>query len=264
VSRTRAIALVLVAACVVAVCVRLGIWQLDRLAERRAMNARTAASFDAEPTDITAILDRPAPQFRRVTIRGSYDFDSEIVLVNRSRDGAPGVNLLTPLRVPGHDTAVLVNRGWVYSPDGASVDRVRWREAADMAGTAYVLQPTFAPSATTGRGPLDSTRRLLRVDTVRIAASIPYPVASYQLVLLAGGTPGESLGTYATGAASEGSTPVRLPPPALDEGPHKSYAIQWFSFATIVIVGTGALLWNERTRARIKRNGRFSARPGPP
>jgi surfeit locus 1 family protein len=36
--------------------------------------------------------------------------------------------------------------------------------------------------------------------------------------------------------------PRRWPPPALDDGPHLSYAVQWFSFALIIVVGTGALL----------------------
>jgi cytochrome oxidase assembly protein ShyY1 len=31
--------------------------------------------------------------------------------------------------------------------------------------------------------------------------------------------------------------PVRQAAPALDPGPHLGYAIQWFSFATIAIVG---------------------------
>jgi cytochrome oxidase assembly protein ShyY1 len=37
--------------------------------------------------------------------------------------------------------------------------------------------------------------------------------------------------------ASHGRIPPRVPPPPLDEGPHKSYAIQWFSFAIIAVVG---------------------------
>ena len=36
--------------------------------------------------------------------------------------------------------------------------------------------------------------------------------------------------------------PRRWPGPVLDDGPHLSYAIQWFSFAVIIVVGTVALL----------------------
>ena len=45
-----------------------------------------------------------------------------------------------------------------------------------------------------------------------------------------------------TGIAAPRGLPRRWPPPTLDDGPHLSYAIQWFSFAVIIVVGTGALL----------------------
>ena len=45
-----------------------------------------------------------------------------------------------------------------------------------------------------------------------------------------------------SGLAAPRGLPRRWPPPALDNGPHLSYAIQWFSFALIIVVGTGALL----------------------
>jgi len=45
-----------------------------------------------------------------------------------------------------------------------------------------------------------------------------------------------------TGIAAPRGLPRRWPPPSLDDGPHLSYAIQWFSFAVIIVVGTGALL----------------------
>jgi cytochrome oxidase assembly protein ShyY1 len=34
--------------------------------------------------------------------------------------------------------------------------------------------------------------------------------------------------------------------PALDEGPHRSYAIQWFFFAAIALAGAMAVIWRER------------------
>ena len=42
------------------------------------------------------------------------------------------------------------------------------------------------------------------------------------------------------------STPARLPLPPLDEGPHLSYAFQWFSFAAIALGGLGIVLLNRR------------------
>ena len=75
------------------------------------------------------------------------------------------------------------------------------------------------------------------LDSARIAESIPYPVARMYVVDLA---PGER---------SQGA-PARLRAPSLDEGPHKSYAIQWFTFAAIALYGVGYLVWLETRKKR--------------
>jgi cytochrome oxidase assembly protein ShyY1 len=39
---------------------------------------------------------------------------------------------------------------------------------------------------------------------------------------------------------------VRLSLPALDEGPHKNYVLQWFAFAATAVVGGVALFFRSR------------------
>ena len=106
---------------------------------------------------------------QRVNVSGTYDFDHEIALINRSRDGAPGVNILTPLRLPGRDTAVIVNRGWVYSPDGATIDLTKWREPPGAVGTAYVSWLHVAP----GIAAAAAAARVRDSATVPAASSAP-------------------------------------------------------------------------------------------
>ena len=51
--------------------------------------------------------------------------------------------------------------------------------------------------------------------------------------------------------AQAGDLPVAIGPPQLTEGPHLSYAGQWFTFATIALVGYVVLVRREvRDRAR--------------
>lgn len=210
-------------------CVRLGVWQLARLDQRRARNAEIEAVMRGEPVPLPT-LAHPPPRLTRVTIAGRPDYRHEVALTGRSRNGSPGVNILTPVRIAGTDTAVLVNRGWVYSPDASQVDFARWREADSLSFSGYV--DTLA----TGRAsPSLPALRMRVLDHRRIAAELPYPIASYYVIALP-----ES-------ATPSQTTPVRLPPPALDEGPHRSYAIQWFSFATIAIVGTLGYLLTSRS-----------------
>lgn len=221
---------------------RLGLWQLDRREQRRAINAVVAERRDAAPLPFdTARVDSARRRFRRVTITGTLDYDHEFVLTNRTRRGSPGVHLFTPLRRPGSDTAVLVNRGWVYSPDGRSVETGDWRERDTLRAGGYLDE--FAPPADTPPAVGGDARILRRLDYAHVAGTLPYPVAPVIVVV--------------TAADSSPTAPVRVEPPPLDEGPHLGYALQWFAFAAIAIVGSVILLRAERTRHR-------PAAPSPP
>ena len=209
--------------------VRLGLWQLARLHEKVRRNAAIASQQQARTVQFASLpRDTAAAQYRRATATGVFDYANELVLSNRTHQGAPGVELVTPMRLPGSDTAVLVDRGWVYSPDGASVDRSRWREADSATVTAYVQQ--YAPDAdatTPGRDP----RVVRRISRREVSQRVPYPLAPYYLIQ--------------TGDTAS-SHPVRREMPVLDEGPHRSYAIQWFFFAATALVGALAVIWRER------------------
>ena len=260
-TRLRIILLAALAITIAAVCIRLGFWQLERLAERRAENARVAAGLGASPIPVTAVsADSTRSRAQRVEVSGTYDFAHEVTLINRSRDGAPGVNILTPLRIAGRDSAVMVNRGWVYSPDGASIDLARWREPVEAEGTAYVSWlGTAGPDSVGARGIAadTATRRVVRLHHAAIARLVPYPVAPYQLVLIEPNTEGSDAGGYGAAtpapfgtAVIDSTRPIRIPLPALDEGPHRSYALQWFAFAAIALIGTGVVVRSEWSRMR--------------
>jgi len=240
----RAFAFVIFAILVSAGCVRLGFWQLHRLAARRAANAKLAErlSRPAAPA-LEAMRDTASAEFRRATATGTFDWDHELSLAARTHEGSPGANILTPLRVPGTDTAVLINRGWVYAADAMSVDFARWREPHAAAVTGYLVDIPHG-----GRGMVSATsnpRVVRRLQYDSLAKRMPYPIAPFILVATENRSPGPP-------TASRDSTPARLPTPLLDEGPHLGYAIQWFAFAVIGLVGAAVV-------ARADRRGRLHA-----
>jgi surfeit locus 1 family protein len=200
----------------------LGGWQVRRLNDRLAHNAFLASrrygpvlSLDSLPPDTGEA------HFRRVHISGSYDYGQQIIFTLRGRNGSPGVNIITPLLRNGKDTAVLINRGWVYSPDGITVDLNRWREAETVSAHGFVETfPTKGPFPPPNPKRPREFRRLNRPDLQKI---FPYPIANYYVVL--------------SDSSSSASAPPRVEPLPLDEGPHRAYAIQWFSFAAISIIG---------------------------
>ena len=239
-----------------AVCIRLGLWQLDRLEERRAHNAIVLARVDADPVPVSELgSDTTGIRYRRVRLEGEYDFEHEVALTGRSRDGSPGVHLITPLRVPGAERAVLVNRGWVYSPDAARVDFAPWRTSPVAEGVAYV--ELFGERKTGDATPASTPRAVRWIDSASVAGVVPYPVAPYYVVLLpdsgqsrAGSgnvLPGREAGGGSGGEPqSPGDAPGRLTIPDLGEGPHLGYAVQWFIFASVAVIGVTALLLSER------------------
>jgi len=200
----RDIALAVVAVLVATTCVLLGRWQLDRLSQRRARNAVLAARLALPPLAVRRDLSADSARQRRVVADGVYDFAAERTWPGRSFQGTPGVALVTPLRL-SDGSVVLVDRGWVPSPDAFHVDHTRYREPDTASVTGIALIPPR------GRGDVD------------VSGFVPF------VIQLEGPDPSSGL-------------PRRWPPPAFDDGPHLSYAIQWFSFALIALVGTAGLI----------------------
>jgi len=228
----RSIVFCIFALAAAAVFARLGLWQLARLHEKVRRNATIAAQQLQPATPLAAVPpDTAGAHYRKVTASGRFDYDQEVVWGARTHQGSPGVDLVTPLRIAGSDSAILVDRGWVYSPDGASVDRGRWRERDTATITGYI--EVYAPDAgvtNVAREP----RLVRRLSRSELSPRIHSPLAPYYLV--------------ATGDSADGAHPARRALPALDEGPHLSYALQWFSFAAIALGGAALMYFRERRR----------------
>lgn len=222
-----------------ATCIRLGIWQLDRLRERRARNAMVLARSEAPPMSLAALagMDTSESYYRRVAVRGIADYSAEVVHTSRTHAGTPGVYLLTPVRpldAAWGDTSFVLVRGFLYSADARVVDLAKAREADTLVLEALV---TPYPAAKPGTVRSSSSARAVRAvnrDTLR--ALLQRPLASVTLL---------ALGDTVT---RDVVRPSRVPPPSLSEGPHKSYAFQWFGFASVFMGGFAAFFVSERKR----------------
>lgn len=202
-------------------CTRLGLWQLDRLEQKRQRNAVAHARAAEPPVRLrSALRDTAGMIFRRASVTGTYDDARTTIIAGRSSRGVPGVYILTPLRLGG--PAVLINRGFVPSADAAHVDLAPLREPAPNAAEGLIVYLGNDDQAVTST-PGTFKRVWYRPSIAQLRAQLPYPIANYIVQLLpANGTP---------------ALPARLPAPELDEGPHLGYAIQWFGFALIFVIG---------------------------
>lgn len=225
---------------IVGAFVRLGIWQLDRLQDRRALKDIVSARMALPPSDLTGLLkDLSSDQleYRRGVVSGIFDSGEEILIRSRTSNGEAGFHVVTPL-VIGDDQAVLVNRGWVplefddppVGPALAPPDRT------EVAGTLRKSQsaPTLGPRDPSG----GKLQRMYWIDIPRIQEQSIYDLVPVSLEL------------QAQVPQQTGSFPVPVPPRELTEGSHLTYAIQWFAFAGIGLAGYAALLRRSR-RVRV-------------
>lgn len=224
-------------AIVVVLCVAftvLGLWQLRRHDERAAANLVLAANLGAPAVaagDLLPTRDQlpTVDEWRLVTATGRYDPAQELLLRNRSYEGQLGYEVITPL-VPSDGPAVLVVRGWVPAgPDAGTPPDVPAPPGGDVTVSARA-RPSLTGSTDAAGLPANQVRRLV---VPAIAAALPYEVREGGYAQLVVGAPGST---------EDGAGPraLEVPEPAL--GPHRPYAVQWFLFGVIAIVGWAVLL----------------------
>jgi surfeit locus 1 family protein len=214
-----------------ALCIRLGIWQLDRLDQRRTFNAHYLSVGGMPQLDLNAdtASDLASMEYRAVTVRGTYDFANQVALLNYYNDGIYGYHLLTPLLLPD-GRAVLVDRGWIpadgnTTPGGWS----RYEEAAP-AEVQGVMRLGVAKAPFGGRADPPLAPGQTRLDfwnfanLERIGGQIPYPILPIYI--------------QPTVDPADTEPPIPSAPEIeITEGPHMGYAIQWFFFASLLLVG---------------------------
>jgi len=219
-----------------AFCARLGIWQLDRLEQRRAFNAQVQSMRIAETLDLNTNLpaDISPMEWRAVTVSGEYDFENQVVLRNQYHGSEYGYHLITPLlfdpSTGSGQAAVLVDRGWIpadgndtpsawrqYDEPGQVTLTGQIRLGHDKPAFGGVADPEFNPQ----QPRLDAWNNL---NVERIAAQIPYPILAVYL------QPNVS--------QDDSLPPIPFQPEVdLTEGSHFGYALQWFAFAAILFLG---------------------------
>ena len=204
--------------------VSLGFWQLRRLDERRDANrivstrsAAAAVPVDVLQSGVDGNLDDL--RYRAVTATGSYDPGQSHVIASRTQNGGPGGWVVTPLRLSSGE--VLVLRGF---------------EKPDVDGSLAPPSPPTSEVTVDGYAMvIERLDPIARQDLERMRDDLrALPI----VVQLKSSAPGDD------------PSLAPIPLPELSDGPHLSYAVQWFLFATIAVVGYVVLLRREAARGR--------------
>lgn len=200
--------------------VALGQWQLGKARAKEGAQARLDGQRREAPVALPATLvaDAEPLHLRQVVVRGEYDVAGQILIDNRVRHERAGFHVLTPLRIDGGETRVLVNRGWVPAPPGAHAAPPVTVPAGPVLieGTATIpSRKIFALAPETAAAGGNAIWQNL--DLARYRTASAHPVQPLVILL----DPASAAGGFDREW------------PRLDERHerHMSYALQWFGFA---------------------------------
>jgi surfeit locus 1 family protein len=207
---------------------RLGVWQLDRLAQRKARNAQIIRQLELPPILLT---EDPLPddlsslKYRRASVSGKFDFSNQVALLHQNHLNSPGIHLITPLVIEGSSQAVLVDRGWLPTDQAGSEHWSKFERVGPTTVTGFIQLSQTLPGKAREKAPQVPAKpqsEWYRVDVEAIQAQMPYDLLSVYVLE----SPSEK---------GEVRLPYQVEPEFdLSSGSHLSYAIQWFIFALIL------------------------------
>ena len=261
-SLTRRQALVVLAGTLLGVLVtaRLGLWQLDRAAQKESLQ-RALTQNASMPEIAPAALARSASaadaqHYRRVRLHGRWVAEATVFLDNRQMNGRPGFYVVTPLVLSGTghgangtggdsdagtssktSEAVLVQRGWAPRDQ---LDRMRLPPVETPSGDVEVAGHIAPPPSRLydfGGAASGAIRQNLELGAFAGETGLRL----LPLSVVQDDTPG-------TGAASDGLL-RQWPRPTVDVHKHYGYAFQWFALCALM---AGLYVWFQLVRPRLQ------------
>jgi len=220
--------------------VGLGVWQLHRAEWKQGLIDADAMRAGLPAVDLETLLPVTAvDQYRRVSVKGRYDLDHQLLLDNRIWQGHPGYEVLTPLRPSTGGAAVLVDRGWVP----ASPDRSILPEVPGVTDEVRVLATVKLPPqkvfrlADTEEAQHGWPRVVQQPEPARLQQLLGYPLLPVLLLL----DRDAEYGFQRDWKPVYGVTPDK----------HRAYALQWMTLALVLV-----LIYVGVNTKRINGNGR--------
>jgi len=221
----RSRALVLLAALALAgLTARLGVWQLDRAGEKRAVQQEIDERRHLPPLASDGLArdaaEAAAQHYRHIAVDGRWLAGHTVYLDNRPLNGHVGFVVVTPLVLPD-GSAVLVQRGWL---ERDPLERTKILPPVTPAGVVRVTGRVAPPPArlyefdASASGPIRQN-----VDMIGFGRELRLvlrPVSIQQL---------DDPATPADGLIRD------WPLPAADVHKNYGYAFQWFALSTLTI-----------------------------
>ena len=210
-----------------AVCSGLGVWQLARRAEALAEVSKIDTNFDSSPITVAEALPTldafvESQKWLPVVMTGTYLTADELLVRNRPLNINPGFEVLTPLLL-ADGTVFIVDRGWV--PTGQTQDAPDVVPAAPTGQVTVMVRLKAGEPSLAGRSASGNQIATINLDEIDER--------------LGGSTYTGAYGLMSSEDPAPVARPIAAARPVRDEGPHLSYAFQWFVFGLLAFVGLG-------------------------
>ncbi|HKZ44504.1 MAG TPA: SURF1 family protein [Anaerolineales bacterium] len=226
---------------VVGVTIRLGFWQLDRQKQRNDFINHVNSVINLPELDLSgdiANIDLVSNEYRNIKATGRFDFENQVALRNQvwvqTWGNDLGYSLFTPFKLI-NGLVVLVQRGWIPIDHNTSAS---WREfevegemtilgviripieAGEMGGG--VPDPTYSPG--------EKMNYLWNyIDIERLQNFMPYDLLPIYI-------------QQAPDSGNESYPYASRPELDLSEGAHLGYALQWFMYSLLILIGYPILI----------------------
>ncbi len=201
----------------------LGLWQAGKGDRLEAELLQRAQRSQLAPTQLPGqLLDAQAAADKVYTVTGSYEAQHQIFLDNRQENDQPGVQVITPLKIEGSETRVLINRGWIGWTQGRSVLPVVATPEGKVTIVGLANVPSTKKFFLMTEHPEVQPRLWLRLDLARFKQLIGHDLQPVVLQQTGGDAP---------------DTLVRhWPPPEDRVSKHRGYAFQWFGMGVSLLL----------------------------
>lgn len=206
-----------------ALFIYLGLWQSGKGDRLEADLSQRAARHSLGPVAVgAALVDAGQLQNAPISVTGVYEPQWQFFLDNRQENDSPGVHVVTPLKIDGSETRILINRGWVGWTHGRQVMPV----VPTPQGKVQVHGLAFVPSTKKflliPEPQQESSKLWERLDLARFEKLLGAPLQP--VVLLQNGDD-----------ATDGLV-RHWSPPENKVAMHRGYAFQWFGMAVALLV----------------------------
>lgn len=220
-------------------CSFLAMWQLARRDEARQEIDRVEQNWDSAPVPIDQALPELAAfdaddKWIPIEVTGTYLTDEQLLVRGRPLGGVAGFEVLVPLLLED-GSVIVIDRGWL--PAGNEQDEPDHVPAAPEGEVTVVARLKAGEPIVPGRSAPEGQIATIHLPDIAERLGMPVYTGAYGLLSTENPTPE--------------TRPIAAVRPVPDEGPHLSYAFQWFVFGLLAFIALG---WAIRQEYRYRNS----------